>query len=571
MNKRWIFVALLVALAALGLAMAGCVVPAPATPAQPPAEATTPPRPSTPAAQEAAPQELVLRMSLGAEPASIDPNLAQDTYAINTLEGMFLGLTNLNNETGVVEPELATGWDISTDGLVWTFTMRDDAKWTDGQPVTANDIEYSVKRAVAPETASPYAYVLYIIKNAQTINQTAVPTDTYDIESLGVKALDDYTVQFTLEAPASYFLAISSLWTLRPVPRAAIEQYGNTWTEPGNIVTNGPYMLQAWQHGQHMTFLKNPAYYDADKVQIDRFEVDIITDQFTEVALYESGELDVAGDGPGTLPVEELARIKADTALSQELHEGPRASTTYVGFTMTKPPFDNPLVRKAFSAAIDRETMVRDVVGSGVPATQFAPVGIFGAPDPEVGIQSDPEQAKAWLAEAGYPNGEGFPTVTYRYFSSSLEEALGQALQAMWKETLNVDVKLESQEWPVFIAGINPKTPLEEMPEMWRLGWSADYPDENNWVREVFHCTDSTNYSRAACTQADDLAAQAALETDQDKRVEMYKQVETLMFGEEVRAAPYYHRGYTILAKPYVKRPYPTFAPNNWDTWRIEQ
>jgi oligopeptide transport system substrate-binding protein len=571
MNKRWIVVAVLVALTALGLALAGCVVPTPATPAQPPAAATAPAQASTPAAQAAQPQETVLRMSLGAEPASIDPNLAQDTYAINTLEGMFLGLTNLNNETGDVEPELATGWDISSDGLVWTFTMRDDATWTDGQPVTANDIEYSVKRAVAPETASPYAYVLYIIKNAQTINQTAVPTDTYDIDSLGVQALDDYTVQFTLEAPASYFLAISSLWTLRPVPRAAIEQYGNAWTEPGNIVTNGPYTLQAWQHGQHMTFVKNPAYYDADKVQIDRFEVDIITDQFTEVALYESGELDVAGDGPGTLPAEELARIQADATLSQELHQGPRASTTYVGFTMTKPPFDNPLVRKAFSAAIDRETMVRDVVGSGVPATQFAPVGIFGAPDPEVGIQSDPQQAQAWLAEAGYPNGEGFPTVTYRYFSSSLEEALGQALQAMWKETLNVDVKLESQEWPVFIAGINPSTPIEEMPEMWRLGWSADYPDENNWVREVFHCTDSTNYSRAACTLADDLAAEAALETDQAKRVEMYKQVETLMFGEEVRAAPYYHRGYTILAKPYVNRPYPTFAPNNWDTWRIEQ
>jgi oligopeptide transport system substrate-binding protein len=317
--------------------------------------------------------------------------------------------------------------------------------------------------------------------------------------------------------------------------------------------------------------VKNPDYYDADNVQIDRFEVDIITDQFTEVALYESGELDVAGDGPGTLPLEELARIKDDPTLSQELNEGPRASTTYVGFTMTKPPFDDPLVRKAFSAAIDRETMVRDVVGSGVPATQFAPKGIFGAPDPEVGIATDVEQARAWLAEAGYPDGEGFPTVTYRYFSSSLEEALGEALQAMWKEALNVDVKLESQEWPVFIAGISPETPVEEMPEMWRLGWGADYPDENNWVYEVFHCTDSTNYSRAECTEADEAAQQAALETDPEKRKELYEQVESLMFGEEVRAAPYYHRGYTILAKPYVQRTYTTFAPNNWDVWRIEK
>jgi oligopeptide transport system substrate-binding protein len=559
------------------VALAGCATPVPPAepaPTEPAAEAADTPEPAEPAAAppEEVKEEIVLRMGLEAEPSSIDPNLAQDTYAINTLEGRFLGLTNINNETGEIEPELATSWDISEDGLVWTFSMRDDAVWTDGNPVTAHDIEYSVKRAVMPETASPYAYVLYIVKNAQAINQTDVSAgDTYDIDTVGVEALDDYTVQFTLEAPASYFEAISSLWTLRPVPQAAIEEHGDAWTEPGNIVTNGPYTLVDWKHGEHMSFVKNPAYYDAEDVQIDRFEVDIITDQFTEVALYESGELDVAGDGPGTLPLEELARIKDDATLSQELHEGPRASTTYVGFTMTKPPFDDPLVRKAFSAAIDRETMVRDVVGTGVPATQFAPKGIFGAPDPEVGVETDVEQAQAWLAEAGYPDGEGFPTVTYRYFASSLEEALGEALQAMWNEALNVDVKLESQEWPVFIAGINPETPVEEMPEMWRLGWGADYPDENNWVYEVFHCTASTNYSRAECTEADEFAQQAALETEAEKRKELYEQVEALMFGDEVRAAPYYHRGYTVLAKPHVQRAYPTFAPNNWDTWRIEE
>ena len=229
------------------------------------------------------------------------------------------------------------------------------------------------------------------------------------------------------------------------------------------------------------------------------------------------------------------------------------------------------LVRKAFSAAIDRETMVRDVVGSGVIATQFAPVGVFGAPNPEVGQPYDPEQAKAWLAEAGFPDGEGFPPVTYRYFTSSLEEALAQALQAMWKETLNVDVAIEAQEYPVFMAGLKPDVPLEQMPGMWRLGWGADYPDENNFVYEVFHCTDSTNYTRAACTEADEMAFAAGREIDQDKRIELYRQVETLMFGEEVRVAPYYHRGYTILTKPYVQRAYPTFAQVNWDTWRIEK
>ena len=175
------------------------------------------------------------------------------------------------------------------------------------------------------------------------------------------------------------------------------------------------------------------------------------------------------------------------------------------------------------------------------------------------------------MAEAGYPDGADFPPVTYRYFANSLEEALAQALQAMWKETLNVQVDLESMEFPAFFASISSDTPVEEMPGVWRLGWGADYPDENNWVYEVFHCTDSTNRSRATCTEADEMAKQAGRETDLALRKELYEKVETLMFGEEVRAAPYYHRGFTILTKPNIQRAYPTFAPVNWDTWRIEE
>ncbi|MEZ4677936.1 MAG: peptide ABC transporter substrate-binding protein [Caldilineaceae bacterium] len=543
------------------LLLVGCATPGPAAA----------PADDTGAAASITGEGITLRLSTTSEPTTLDPNLAEDYYSITPIEQMFLGLTNINNETEEVEPELAESWEISEDGLTWTFNLRDDAVWSDGKPVTAQDVEYSVKRAIKPETASPYAYVLYIIKNAAPINQTAVPTDTYDIDTLGVTAVDEHTVQFTLEAPASYFLSISSMWTLRPVPSWAIEEYGEAWTEPENIVVNGPYKVTEWRPNESLTFVKNESYFNADDVQIDQVNLSIISDQNTEVALYESGELDIAGEGAASLPVEEVTRIRADATLSAELHEGPRASTTYVGFTMTKAPFDNVLVRKAFSAAIDRETMVRDVVGSGVPATQFAPPGVFGAPDPEVGIGYDPEQAKAWLAEAGYPDGEGFPTVTYRYFSNTLEEALAQALQVMWSETLNVNVELEAQDFPVFLASLNPSNPVEEMPEMWRLGWGADYPDENNFVYEVFHCTDSTNYPRAACTEADDLAKEAAVETDQAARADLYAQVEQMMFGDEVRVAPYYHRGYTILAKPYIQRAYPTFAPVNWDTWRVEQ
>ncbi len=258
------------------------------------------------AAADAPADVISLALSTASEPVTLDPNLASDYYSTLPIEQMFLGLTNINNATSEIEPELATSWESSEDGLTWTFTMRDDVMWSDGNPVTANDVEYSVKRAIMPETASPYAYVLYIIENAATINQTAIPTDTYDIDTLGVTAIDDYTVQFTLESPAPYFESISSLWTLRPVPSWAIEEYGDAWTEPENIVTNGPYKITDWSLGESLSFVKNPDYFDADNVQIEEITVDIITDQFTEVALYESGELDVAGENAGSFSIEEL-------------------------------------------------------------------------------------------------------------------------------------------------------------------------------------------------------------------------------------------------------------------------
>ncbi|MCB0189455.1 MAG: hypothetical protein KDE31_34525, partial [Caldilineaceae bacterium] len=186
------------------LLLVGCATPGPAAA----------PADDTGAAASITGEGITLRLSTTSEPTTLDPNLAEDYYSITPIEQMFLGLTNINNETEEVEPELAESWEISEDGLTWTFNLRDDAVWSDGKPVTAQDVEYSVKRAIKPETASPYAYVLYIIQNAASINQTAVPTDTYDIDSLGVTAVDEHTVQFTLEAPASYFLSISSMWTL---------------------------------------------------------------------------------------------------------------------------------------------------------------------------------------------------------------------------------------------------------------------------------------------------------------------------------------------------------------------
>ena len=185
---------------------------------------------------------------IGSEPPSLDPCLATDSISIDMVENLFLGLTDLGfdvftNETEV-RPELATSWEVSEDGLVWAFHMRKDVKWSDGKPVTAHDIEYAVRRTCDPATASDYAYVLYIIKGAKEVNTGEIT----DLSHIGVKAVDDYTVQFALNHPAGYFPSIASMWVARPVPRWAIEKYGDKWTEAGNIVTNGPYLLKEWKH-----------------------------------------------------------------------------------------------------------------------------------------------------------------------------------------------------------------------------------------------------------------------------------------------------------------------------------
>ncbi|GAH89004.1 unnamed protein product, partial [marine sediment metagenome] len=224
--------------------------------------------------------------------------------------------------------------------LVWEFIMRDDIKWTDGKPVTARDVEYGVKRTLNPATASDYAYVLYIIKGAADFNAGEVT----DSDTVGVKAVGDYIVRFELNHAAGYFPAIASMWIARPQPQEAIEKWGDKWTEPENIVTNGHYMLKEWVHDDYLVMVKNPDCYEADKVQIDEIYCVMIEEQSTALTLYEGGELNALRE----VPLEDMDRLKADPVLSKELYIAPRLCTYYYGFNNEKFPFDNPLVRKAF-------------------------------------------------------------------------------------------------------------------------------------------------------------------------------------------------------------------------------
>jgi oligopeptide transport system substrate-binding protein len=534
-------------------------------------------------------EPVVLRGNLGGEPPTLDPALASDTTSVLCDKQLFLGLTAFKLDTTEVIPELATEWSVSGDGLTYTFKMRDDVPWVNYNPetkeitevgtVNAHDVVYGIMRTINPETASDYAYVLYIIKGGEAAN-----TGEGSLDDVAVRAVDDYTVEITLESPAAYFPAIASMWVTRPQPQAAIEEHGEKWTEPGNIVTNGPFMLESWEHEASMALVKNPKYYDAANVQIERIEWVMVQEASTQMAMYENNELDYTGGSAGRPPpLEDMDRIKADPVLGKELLITPRLCTYYYGFITTKPPFDNHLVRKAFSAAIDRQSLIDNVTkAEQVPAIHFACPGIFGAPPvDEVGIGYDPEQAKAWLAEAGYPDGEGLGEVIMWHNVSEAHAQIAQAIAAMWKETLGADVTIETQEWKVYLQTLQKETPIEDMPHIYRLGWCADYPDQNNWVHEVFNTEAGANRTRRGCVDPncqevqpikfDELTRQGALEQDPEKRKEIYREAERLLIEEETALAPIYHYTFITMSKPWVTERYnSTLAGDPVKDWKID-
>ncbi len=541
----------------------------------------------TPDPAAAAAEPVTLDFIFGSEPPTLDPALTEDTTSVWLVEQMFLALTDYDDDTLEVVPELATSWDISEDGLVYTFHMRDDAKWVqlvgdqviELGPVTAHDAVYGILRTLDPATAAPYSYVpTTVLVGAEEFafadNSTLSAEEMQALrDGVGVKALDDYTIEFTLKQPAAYFPSMTSLWIFRPQPQGAIDEYGDRWIEPGLIVTNGPYMLKEWGHGSHLTLVKNPLWYDADLVQIEVLNAPIVSEASTGMAMYENGEIDFSGDPGWGPPLPDMDRIKADPVLSAEFAILPRLCTYYYGFVNTKAPMDNDLVRKAFSYAIDRQTLIDTLLkGEQVPANSFTCPGIFGnvGGDPEVGLLFDPEKARQALADAGYPNGEGLPPVTLMINQSEAHLQIAQAIQAMWKEVLNVDVNLEQQEWAVYLQTLKPDSPEEEKPHIFRMGWCADYLDANNWLADVLHSQSTSNYVRLINPDFDALIEAAQIESDPDVRADLYKQAEIILNNDVTAMAPIYFYTRVTLTKPYLTRIVNPLSMDHVYKWSID-
>jgi oligopeptide transport system substrate-binding protein len=468
-------------------------------------------------------------------------------------------LTRLDQVTAEVLPWLATDWAEGTDeegNQTWTFNLRNDIPWVmwdnntgeavqvtdgDGNPrmVMPSDVEYGVKRAIDPETASDYAYLLYGMKNAQPVNEGE---EGLTLDDLGITCDDEaLTCVFTLEDPAPWWPSIVTMPTATPVLADPISEYGDGWSEPGRMASSGAYIMSEWLHGASMTLVKNPYWIDADSVQIEQVEYDMVNEVSTSLAMYENNELDVSG-----VPLPEMDRIKADPVLGEELDILPIACTYYYGFNNQKYPFTDQRVRLAFSQAIDRQSLVDNVTKGGqIPASSFAPDGIFGAPAPgTVGVQYDPaaaaENLQAFLDEEGLTI-EDFNAldIVLMHNTSESHAQIAAALQQMWAEAMGADVRVENQEWAVYLTTIGKTTPIEEMSHIFRLGWCADYADENNWVYEVFNATaganrlrrncDDPNCGSASASEFDELTEAARVETDPAARAELYARAEEIL------------------------------------------
>lgn len=503
----------------------------------------------------------ILRLPMQGEIPTLDPGLAEDSSSIEVIEQLFLGLTDFNDDTSEVVPELAAGWKVSADGRVYTFTLR-RAKWSDGRPVTAGDIEYAARRNIDPATASPYAFMMYGIRNAEAINKGKLK----QVSLLGVKALNRRTIRFTLINPASYFPAVAGLWVLRPLPRRAIEAHGLKWTEPANMVVNGPYRLASWRRGDKLVLRRNPAFYGAAGVRIAEVHYLIVPESSTGLAMYENGEVDMMGGGYLPIPLPDLPRVRKDPVLGKQYTVRPSLCTYYYGFNTLRPPMNNPLVRRAFSAAIDRQLLIDRVLRGGQEvATTFTRPPTFGSvpAGSGVGIGYDGAQARKWLAQAGYPGGKGFPEVVLMYNTSESHSKLAQVVQQMWRRELNVRVRVENQEWKVFLI----TTKRKDGPHIFRMGWCADYPDANNWLMEVFHPTKSSNRVHWNNAEFAQLTEKAQVVRDPAGRKRLYRRAEQILTGEQAVIAPVYFSTSIVLTKPYLKNKVAPLGGNHIRDW----
>lgn len=488
--------------------------------------------------QLAAKQELV--RGNGAELQSLDPHKIEGVPESNVNRDVLEGLVTSDLQ-GHVEPAVAESWE-NKDFTVWTFHLRKDAKWSNGDPVTAGDFVYSWRRLADPQTASPYeSYLQY----AQITNIDDIISGKKKPDTLGVKAIDDHTLEVTLSSPVPYLVKLLAHPSMSPVPQKVVEKFGEKWTQPANWVGNGAYKVKNWVINEHLVLERNPLYWNNAKTVINQVTYLPISSEVTDVNRYRAGETDMTYNN---LPIELFQKLKKE--IPQEVHVDPYLCTYYYEINNQKAPFTDARVRTALKLGLDRDIIVNKVKAQGdLPAYGFTPPYIDGAKltAPEWFTWSQDkrnEEGRKLLAEAGYTKDKPL-TFSLLYNTSDLHKKLAIAVASIWKKNLGVDVKLENQEWKTFLD-----TRHQGNFDVARAGWCADYNEPTSFLN-VLQSNSSNNSSHYKSPAYDKLITDALKTTSDDARSGAYQQAEQQLDKDSVIVPVYYYVN-ARLVKPYV-------------------
>jgi len=528
--KKNVFV-LMSSLVVLGTALAGCgggqqAAEKPAAGGEQPA--------ATPAA-EAKPQ--VLKMNLHSEPPTADPGLAEDTTSGAVVRATFDGLTR-TDENGKPANSAAESVEVSEDLTTYTFKLR-DAKWSNGDPVTAKDFEFAWKRVLDPKTGANYAYQLYYIKNGEKANKGEAK-----LEDVGVKALDDKTLQVTLENPTPFFLELTSFYTYYPVNEKVVTANPKWAADASTHVGNGPFKMESWEHKSKLVLVKNENYWDKDVVKLEKIEFSMVEDENTELSMFENGEIDWAGAPLSALPTDAIPALKDSGKMTTQ----PIAGTYWYKFNVEKAPFNNAKIRKAFTYSIDRQSLIDNILQTGqIPAT--------GAVPPSMELKAggyfkdnDLETAKKLLEEGMKEEGlTKLPAITLSYNTSEGHKKIAEAIQDQWKKNLGVEVKLENKEWKVYLEDLH-----EGNFQIGRMGWLGDFNDPINFLELYKDKEGGNNDTNWENPKFKELLNQSALEKDSEKRKKILADAEAILM-EDMPIAPIYFYTNSWVKKDEVK------------------
>ncbi len=467
-------------------------------------------------------EEVVFRVINGAEPPTLDPSLSEDTTSHNILLALFDGLLIYDPKTNDGIPGVAESWDVSDDGTVYTFHLR-ESTWSDGVPITAQTVVDSWLRTLNPETASPYAWLMgMVVEGADAYNSgDAGP------EAVKIRAVDDKTFEVTMVGPVPYVTSMLPHSIFAVLPIHAIEEHGEDWILPGNLVSNGAYTLEEWKPQEVLSVVKNPKYWDADAVSIDKIIYDPSDDNTTRLNMYLAGEGDWLNGG---VPPDQLDAMKQ----RDDYQTIPALATYFYEFNHTEAPFNNVKLRKALAMSFDKQVLVDRVSRGGqIPADTVVP-NMAGYDKPE-GNGYDVEQAKKLLAEAGYPDGEGFPEVTILYNTSEVHKKIAEYIQQEWEKNLGISVGIENAEWKTVLA-----RGKEQDFQVLRMGWIGDYLDPNTFL-ELFQTDAGQNYGKYSNTTFDKLIQEAARMPAGDARLNKLEEAEKIFITQEQGIIPIYY------------------------------